>query len=103
RRVPASDPRPAHARGPSHGAGRVDARRAETSTSSGQGAPGQSGARIRRARAMLARAWMPNVKGSAIESRVLWVRLHHGEEGFLRLNVALGPEARAVVKEPPHK
>jgi hypothetical protein len=46
---------------------------------------------------------MPNVKGSAIESRVLWVRLHHGEEGVDRLSAALSPAARAVVKEPPHK
>jgi hypothetical protein len=46
---------------------------------------------------------MPNVKGSAVESRVLWVRLHHGEEGVLRLCQALSAEARAVVKGPLHK
>jgi hypothetical protein len=46
---------------------------------------------------------MPNVKGSAIESRVLWVRLHHGEEGVHRLCEALSPPARSVVLGPPHK
>jgi hypothetical protein len=46
---------------------------------------------------------MANVKGSAIESRVLWVRLHHGEEGVVRLCERLSPAARAVVLEPPHK
>jgi hypothetical protein len=46
---------------------------------------------------------MANVKGSAITSRVLWVRLHRGEEGDARLRQALTPEARAIVGEPPHK
>ena len=46
---------------------------------------------------------MPNVKGSAIASRALWVRLHHGEEGVARLCAALSPQSRAVVQEPPHK
>jgi hypothetical protein len=46
---------------------------------------------------------MPNVKGSAVESRVLWVRLHHGEEGVNRLCDELTLEARAIVLEPPHK
>ncbi len=46
---------------------------------------------------------VPNVKGSAIASRVLWVRLHHGEEGVARLCESLSPAARAVVLEPPHK
>ena len=46
---------------------------------------------------------MPNVKGSAVESRVLWVRLHHGEEGVHRVCAALSPETRAVVLEPPQK
>ena len=46
---------------------------------------------------------MPNVKGSAIGSRVLWVRLHHGEEGVERLCAQLSAAAAAVVREPPHK
>jgi hypothetical protein len=46
---------------------------------------------------------MPNVKGSAITSRTLWVRLHGGEEGVERLRASLSPKARAVVDEPPHK
>lgn len=46
---------------------------------------------------------MPNVKGSAIASRALWVRLHHGEEGFARLNAALTPATRATLVEPINK
>jgi hypothetical protein len=52
---------------------------------------------------MMTRGLMPNVKGSAIESRVLWVRLHHGEDGVRKLCEVLSPEARAIVRQPPHK
>lgn len=43
---------------------------------------------------------MPNVKGSTISSRLLWVSLHHGEEGLDRLSAALSPAARAAVNVP---
>lgn len=43
---------------------------------------------------------MANVKGSAITSRVLWVRLNHGEEGLRRLKEGLSLATRAVVEGP---
>lgn len=43
---------------------------------------------------------MPNVKGSAIQSRVLWVELNHGEEGRRRLFAALRPETRKALEPP---
>jgi hypothetical protein len=46
---------------------------------------------------------MANVKGSAIASRVLWVRLHHGEDGDARLRQAVAPATRAILGEPPNK
>jgi hypothetical protein len=46
---------------------------------------------------------MANVKGSAITSRLLWVRLHHGEEGDAKVRQALSPATRAIAGEPPHK
>jgi hypothetical protein len=44
---------------------------------------------------------MTNVKGSAFASRILWVRLHHGEEGVQRVMAALSPPARELVGESP--
>lgn len=38
-----------------------------------------------------------NVKGSALASRVLWVRLHHGEEGERALRQAATPALRAAL------
>lgn len=43
---------------------------------------------------------MPNVKGSTISSRLLWVSLHHGEEGLEQLNAALTPPARQILSMP---
>jgi hypothetical protein len=40
-----------------------------------------------------------NVKGSALASRVLWVRLNHGTEGIERLAHQCSPELRAVVEQ----
>lgn len=46
---------------------------------------------------------MPNVKGSAITSRVLWVSLHHGEDGLRRLAQQVKPVTRQVLETPPQK
>jgi hypothetical protein len=46
---------------------------------------------------------MPNVKGSTLSSRLLWVSLHHGEEGLERLNKSLSPAARAALTVPLNK
>ncbi|RMH41939.1 MAG: hypothetical protein D6689_09685 [Deltaproteobacteria bacterium] len=40
---------------------------------------------------------MPSVKGSSFASRILWVRLNHGEEGVERLARAVGPGLRDVI------
>jgi hypothetical protein len=39
-----------------------------------------------------------NVKGSALASRVLWVRLNHGSDGIERLARQCSPELRPVVE-----
>jgi hypothetical protein len=46
---------------------------------------------------------MANVKGSTISSRLLWVSLHHGEEGLQKLNGVLTPESRAALAMPLQK
>lgn len=40
---------------------------------------------------------MANVKGSAFTSRVLWVTLHHGDEGLAKLRDSLAPMTRQIV------
>jgi hypothetical protein len=40
---------------------------------------------------------MPNVKGSALASRLLWVRLNQGESGIQRLGAATSPALAEVV------
>ena len=40
---------------------------------------------------------MPNVKGSAISSRCLWVRLHHGDEGVKEVARRVGAATRAAL------
>lgn len=42
---------------------------------------------------------MPNVKGSAFSSRILWVRLNQGEEGLKRLRAAVSGELGSVLEE----
>jgi hypothetical protein len=42
---------------------------------------------------------MPNVKGSAFASRILWVRLNHGERGVEKLAHAASPELADVVRQ----
>ena len=41
---------------------------------------------------------MANVKGSAFASRILWVRLNHGEKGVERLASQVSDELAAVVR-----
>ena len=41
---------------------------------------------------------MPNVKGSALTSRVLWVELEHGSGGMERLRKQVSPELRATLE-----
>ena len=40
---------------------------------------------------------MSNVKGSAIASRILWVRLHYGEEGIERVTRVVSPALGEVL------
>lgn len=40
---------------------------------------------------------MPNVKGTAFVSRLLWVRLNHGERGLQRLSDAGSPELAELI------
>lgn len=42
---------------------------------------------------------MANVKGSALASRILWVRLNHGEAGLDRLAGSVSDELRTVLSE----
>ena len=42
---------------------------------------------------------MSNVKGTAFASRILWVRLNHGERGLERLGEAATPELKALTVE----
>ena len=42
---------------------------------------------------------MPNVKGSALASRILWVRLNHGEAGLDRLAGGVSDELRGMLQE----
>lgn len=42
---------------------------------------------------------MPNVKGSALASRILWVRLNHGEGGLDRLAGTVSDDLRGVLGE----
>jgi hypothetical protein len=39
-----------------------------------------------------------NVKGSAFASRILWIRLHHGEEGIERVARHVSPELGALLR-----
>jgi len=41
---------------------------------------------------------MPNVKGSALSSRVLWVELGHGAAGLARLTKQVSPGLRATIE-----
>jgi hypothetical protein len=41
---------------------------------------------------------LSNVKGSAIASRILWVRLHHGEAGIGRVARQVSPELADLVR-----
>jgi hypothetical protein len=41
---------------------------------------------------------VPNVKGSALASRILWVQLEHGEAGYQRLLRDVSPELRASLE-----
>ena len=41
---------------------------------------------------------VPNVKGSALTSRLLWVRLNHGESGLQRLSADVSEPLRAVAE-----
>jgi hypothetical protein len=41
---------------------------------------------------------VPNVKGSALASRVLWVQLEHGESGYQRLLQAVSPELKDALE-----
>jgi hypothetical protein len=40
----------------------------------------------------------PNVKGSAIASRQLWVTLHHGDDGMKKVASAVRPDTRAALE-----
>ena len=42
---------------------------------------------------------MPNVKGSAFASRILWVSLNHGEAGADRLSAAVSPGLARIIQE----
>lgn len=41
---------------------------------------------------------MPNVKGSALSSRILWVELQHGAQGLARLLRQVSPELRGSIE-----
>ncbi|HEY4238783.1 MAG TPA: hypothetical protein VGM88_03175 [Kofleriaceae bacterium] len=41
---------------------------------------------------------MPNVKGSSLASRVLWVELNHGQRGMERLLAQSSPELRGMIE-----
>ena len=41
---------------------------------------------------------VPNVKGSALTSRLLWVRLNHGESGLTRLTDVVSPALREIIE-----
>ena len=40
---------------------------------------------------------MPNVKGSAISSRALWVSLQHGDPGLAKVKETVGSETKAIL------
>jgi len=42
---------------------------------------------------------MANVKGTAFSSRLLWVRLNHGQEGVERLAATVAPALRGLLRE----
>src|SRR5688500_16904259 len=42
---------------------------------------------------------MANVKGTAFSSRLLWVRLNHGQEGLERLAAEVGSGLAAVLRD----
>jgi hypothetical protein len=46
---------------------------------------------------------VPNVKGSALTSRVLWVQLEHGEAGYQRLLREVSPQLRDSLEPGIHK
>lgn len=46
---------------------------------------------------------MPNVKGSALTSRILWVQLEHGESGMNKLLAEASPALRATLEAGVHK
>ena len=42
----------------------------------------------------------PNVKGSALNARLGWVRRNHGDDGIHRLMAAVDPATRGALEEP---